>query len=214
MNVIKKYKNFLIIMGVMVIFIGYVIVDTSITQKQMRKDYEKKIEDLQKVVRVTNLGKTPEKEFDVYQTAEDFLKYYYGISSDVTETYRAEQLQKLMTEAAYVNYEKEYEQDLGYTLSIDNVEIYVDYQNSTQDGVYACIFYKENINWPEVNTIECNKYWKGVFTKEHGEWKVSEILDCQELLTREEFNILNTDTNGSALEDIPGGENSAAEKSE
>lgn len=72
MNVIKKYKHFLIIMGVMVIFIGYVIVDTSITQKQMRKDYEKKIEDLQKVVRVTNLGKTPEKEFDVYQTAEDF----------------------------------------------------------------------------------------------------------------------------------------------
>ena len=207
MEWIKRYKGFFFLAMIVILFVGYLILDNGIEKRKMAQKYEKEIVQLKDMVQISNIGKVPEQEYDIYETAEQFMTLYYGVSEEVTETYRDEQLKRCMTETAYNSYEKAYEQSLGYTSDISNIEIYVDYRNSTEQGVYACIFFDQNINWPNVDTIVLHKYWKGVFVSDNGTWKMSEITDCQELLTREEFNVLNTDTNGNVLEDIPGGDN-------
>ncbi len=201
----KKYKGFILFaLSVVVLFLVFLI-DNHIEMLQTKKNYEVQIEDLKKLVQVSNIGKTPEKEFDIYQTAEDFLVYYYGVSKDISAKYRSEKLEELMTENAYAEYgQTDYDNTLNYTVTLEDIRIFVDYKNSTKESVFACIFYDENIDWPEVNTITLKKYWLGtlVFDPSLDKWLVSEITDCQELLTREEFNLLNTDTNGSTLENI------------
>lgn len=201
----KSHKGFILFsLSVAVLFLVFLI-NNHIEMLQTKKNYEVQVEDLKKLVQVSNIGQTPEREFDIYQTAEDFLVYYYGVSADISSKYRAEKLKELMTENAYAEYgETDYDNTLNYTITLADIRIFVDYKDSTKESVFACIFYDENIDWPEVNTITLKKYWLGtlVFDYSSNKWLVSEITDCQELLTREEFNSLNTDTNGSILDNI------------
>jgi hypothetical protein len=181
---------------------------------KVKKDYEDQIEDLKNLVQVSNIGESPEKEFDIYQTAEDFMKLYYGVSSEVTEEYRKENLKSLCSEEAYEKYgTTDYDNTLNYTITLSDMQIFVDYQNSTTESVYACIFYNENVDWPDINTIVLKKYWTGIFTYDYSKekWVISDITDYQELLTREEFNSLNVDTNGSELENYEEGSSDDAD---
>lgn len=173
--------------------------------KKTKRDYETQIEELKELVQISNIGKASEKEFDIYKTAEDFLSCYYGVSAEISATYRVGKLKELMTEEAYVEYgAAEYDNTLNYTITLSNVHIYVDYENSSKEGVFACIFYDENIDWPDINTITLKKYWTGTFVFDYmsERWLVDDITECQELLTREEFDYLNADTSGSVLENI------------
>lgn len=141
MEWIKRYKGFFFLAMIVILFVGYLILDNGIEKRKMAQKYEKEIAQLKDMVQISNIGKVPEQEYDIYETAEQFMTLYYGVSEEVTETYRDEQLKRCMTETAYNSYEKAYEQSLGYTSDISNIEIYVDYRNSTEQGVYACIFF-------------------------------------------------------------------------
>lgn len=195
-----KYIIFLLLASAAAIL--FLIVDNYIQVQNLKKEYNSRIAELQQLVDISNLGKSPETEFDIYQTAEDFLTIYYGVSASLSPESRKRKLEELMLQDADDEYgEVDYNNTLNYTTTISDIHIYVDGKNSTKERVYACIFFNENIDWneSEIDTIVLKKYWTGTFAfdKKSGAWKCSEITDCQELLTREEFNALNVDTNGS-----------------
>lgn len=200
----KNHKTFIVCAIIVVLFFLALLADNHFKLYKMERDYEKQIRELKDLVQVTNIGEQQEIEFDVYQTAEDFLNCYYGVSADMPKEYRDEKLKELMTEEAYVEYgETDYDNTQNYTITLSNICIYVDSQHSTKGESYVCIFFDENIDWPEINTITLHKYWRGIFSFDYASkrWLLSEISDFQELLTREEYNALNTDTNGSEFED-------------
>lgn len=200
----KQHKAFIFFVLGMIIFFILFFIDNRMEMLHTKKEYEEQIEELKGLVQVSNIGETPEKEFDIYQAAEEFLQYYYGVSQEVSAEYRAEKLMAVMTEDAYARYEKTgYDNTLDYTVTLTDIHIYVDYANSSRERVYTCIFYDENTDWSGINTIVLKKYWKGIFRFDNGleKWLVSDITDSQELLTREEFNALNIDTDESVLKD-------------
>lgn len=201
----KEHKAFILFVLAVFLFFFVFLVNNHIEMLQTKKDYETQIEELKNLVQVTNLGEAPEIEFDIYQTAEDFLSLYYGVSKEISTDYRAGKLKELMTEDAYSQYgDADYDNELNYTITLADIQTYVDYKNSSREGVLVCVFYDENIDWPGINTITLKKYWLGTFVFDYTseKWLLNDITDCQELLTREEFNALNVDTNGSTLEDI------------
>lgn len=198
----KNHKAFILFVIIVVLFFFALIMDNHFKLRKMEKDYENQIEKLKNLVQVTNIGVSPEIEFDIYQTAEDFLCCYYGISEEISADYRLSRLKELMTDAAYTQYVTgDFDNTLGYSVSLSDIHIYVDYRNSNQEKVYACIFYNENTDWSSINTITTKKYWMGVFTYDNSlkKWKLSEITNCQELLTKEEFEAFLIDTDISSL---------------
>lgn len=202
-DILKQSKKFVICSLITAGFFFAFLVNNHIEMQNMKKEYETKMEELKSLVNVTRIGEDDETEFDIYEAASEFLIYYYGVSEDVPDKFRKEKLQGLMTEQALSEYDiTVYDNTQNYSITLDNIQVFVDYKNSTENGVYACIFYDENIDWPDVNTITLKKYWRGTFALDIKEerWKLDGIEDCQELLTREEFNALNVDTNGSVLE--------------
>lgn len=202
-EILKRSKRFVICVLIAAAFFFVFLVNNHIEMQNMKKKYETQLEEMKSLVNVTRIGESSETEFDIYETASEFLKYYYGVSENVPAGFREERLQNLMTEQALSQYDiTEYDNTQNYSITFDDIRLFVDYKNSTENDVYACIFYDENIDWPNINTITLKKYWRGTFTRDIQEekWKLDDIEDCQELLTREEFNALNVDTNGSVLE--------------
>lgn len=204
----KAHKAFILFALIVVLFFFIFLINNHFEMLHTKEDYETQIEELKELVQVSNIGKAPEKEFDIYQTAEEFLNMYYGISADISEEYRTGQLRALMTDTAYQQYAKsDYSDTLNYTITLSDIHIYVDYQNSSKEGVYTCIFFDENTDWPDINTITVSKYWTGIFVFDDAsdKWLLDEIIVCQELLTREEFDALIIDTDESIFEN-PGAE--------
>lgn len=208
MNFLKKYKGYVIFCSLCFLFFVCLLALDYIERVKLKQDYEGKIQDLKKLVKLSNLGEKNELDFDIYQPAEYFLKYYYGVSPDVTADYRKEQLLKYMTEDACNTYDKEYNNAMGYENVIDNIMIYIDYKNSSEDAVYACIFFYENIKWPGIDTLVTPRYWKGIFAYDYEAlaWKVSEITECTNLYTEDDLLRYNIDTNESSMEYIETGE--------
>lgn len=207
-DIVKQSRKFVVCVLIAAAFFFAFLVNNHIEMQNMKKKYETQLEELRSLVNVTRIAQSGETEFDIYETASEFIKYYYGVSKNVPAGFRKEKLQSLMTEQALSQYDiTQYNNAQNYSITLDNIQVFVDYKNSTENGVYACIFYDENIDWPDVNTITLTKYWRGTFTMDIQEekWKLDGIEDCQELLTREEFNAFNVDTNGSAMEAYPKG---------
>lgn len=215
----KEHKVFILFALIVSLFFFVFLVNNHIEMLQTKKDYETQIEELKELVQISNIGKVPEKEFDIYQTAEDFLNLYYGISADISKEYRSEQLKTLMTDTAYDKYGVSvYDNTLNYKITLSEIHIYVDYKNSSKNGVYACIFFEENTDWQDINTITVTKYWTGTFVFDNAsdKWLLDEITVCQELLTREEFDALIIDTDESIFEnpDVEGDDENADTQNE
>lgn len=190
-------RAFILFALIVILFFFIFMVNNHVEMLRTKEKYETQIEELKELVQVSNIGKEPEQEFDIYQTAEDFLNMYYGISPDVTEEYRDKELIALMTDEAYGKYvSASYDNNLDYTVTISDIHIYVDYKNSSREGVYACVFFEENTDWPNINTITVKKYWTGIFAFDSisDKWRLAEITECQELLTREEWDAFIIDT--------------------
>lgn len=200
---LKENKGFFICAIAVVLFFAYLMINQYLKIQQIENGYREEIESLRSLVNVTNIGKSPELQFDIYQSAEDFFSYYYGVSSGLTSEYRETQLQQLMTEEAFNKYgQKEYNNTIGCEITITDIQTYVDFKKSSKERVYACVFFYENIKWPKIDAITLKKYWQGSFVYDESveKYVLEDIIDCQELLTREEFNALNMDTNGTTLE--------------
>lgn len=190
-------RAFILFALIVILFFFIFLVNNHVEMLWTKEKYETQIEELKELVQVSNIGKEPEQEFDIYQTAEDFLNMYYGISPDVTGEYRDKELIALMTDEAYRKYvSASYDNNLDYTVTISDIHIYVDYKNSSREGIYACIFFEENTDWPNINTITVKKYWTEIFAFDSisDKWRLAEITECQELLTREEWDAFIIDT--------------------
>ena len=190
-------RAFILFALIVILFFFIFLVNNHVEMLWTKEKYETQIEELKELVQVSNIGKEPEQEFDIYQTAEDFLNMYYGISPDVTGEYRDKELIALMTDEAYRKYvSASYDNNLDYTVTISDIHIYVDYKNSSREGIYACIFFEANTDWPNINTITVKKYWTGIFAFDSisDKWRLAEITECQELLTREEWDAFIIDT--------------------
>lgn len=193
----RERRAFILFVLIVVLFFFIFLVNNHVEMLQTKEKYETQIEELKELVQVSNIGKEPEQEFDIYQTAEDFLNMYYGISSDISEEYRDKKLIALMTDEAYGKYvSAAYDNSLDYTVTISDIHIYVDYKNSGKEGVYVCAFFEENTDWPDINTITVKKYWTGIFVFDSisDKWRLAEITEYQELLTREEWDAFIIDT--------------------
>lgn len=193
----RERRAFILFVLIVVLFFFFFLVNNHVEMLQTKEKYETQIEELKELVQVSNIGKEPEQEFDIYQTAEDFLNMYYGISSDISEEYRDKKLIALMTDEAYGKYvSAAYDNSLDYTVTISDIHIYVDYKNSSKEGVYVCAFFEENTDWPDINTITVKKYWTGIFVFDSisDKWRLAEITEYQELLTREEWDAFIIDT--------------------
>lgn len=193
----RERRAFILFVLIVVLFFFIFLVNNHVEMLQTKEKYETQIEELKELVQVSNIGKEPEQEFDIYQTAEDFLNMYYGISSDISEEYRDKKLIALMTDEAYGKYvSAAYDNSLDYTVTISDIHIYVDYKNSSKEGVYVCAFFEENTDWPDINTITVKKYWTGIFMFDSisDKWRLAEITEYQELLTREEWDAFIIDT--------------------
>lgn len=212
-EVIKRNKIYVVFVLVIVAFFALLLIRHSVKVNQLEKEYKDEIEELRTLVNITNLGASPEKEYNIYASAQDFMELFYGISKEISQEYRNEKLEELMTQEAFVRYvqNETYDNSLNYEVYISNLEIYVDYNNSGKSAVYVCVFFDENTDWTGVNAITLHKYWKGVFQFDDvsDTWKVKEIIDCQELLTREEYDAFMTDTDISTVK-LGGDENADA----
>ncbi len=210
---LKQNKLYVICVIVVVAFFGLLMVRHSMQLAQVENEYKEEIEELRSLVNVTNIGKSPELEYDIYDSAENFVNLFYGVSKEINQEYRSEKLNELMTQDAFINYVEQgnYDNSLDYEVTISNLKIYVDYKNSSKAAVDVCIFYEENTDWAGINTITLPKYWKGIFKFDEvsDTWCVDEIIVCQELLTREEYDKYITDTDISTT-DLGGGENANA----
>lgn len=210
---LKQNKLYVICAIVVVAFFGLLMVRHSMQLAQVENEYKEEIEELRSLVNVTNIGKSPELEYDIYDSAENFVNLFYGVSKEINQEYRSEKLNELMTQDAFINYVEQgnYDNSLDYEVTISNLKIYVDYKNSSKAAVDVCIFYEENTDWAGINTITLPKYWKGIFKFDEvsDTWCVDEIIVCQELLTREEYDKYITDTDISTT-DLGGGENADA----
>lgn len=193
----RERRAFILFVLIVVFFFFIFLISNHVEMLQTKEKYETQIEELKELVQVSNIGKEPEQEFDIYQTAEDFLNMYYGISPDISEEYRDKKLIALMTDEAYGKYvSAAYDNSLDYTVTISDIHIYVDYKNSSKEGVYVCAFFEENTDWPDINTITVKKYWTGIFVFDSisDKWRLAEITEYQELLTREEWDAFIIDT--------------------
>jgi len=212
-ELLKQNKLYVICVIVVVAFFGLLMVRHSMQLAQVENEYKEEIEELRSLVNVTNIGKSPELEYDIYDSAENFVNLFYGVSKEINQEYRSEKLNELMTQDAFINYVEQgnYDNSLDYEVTISNLKIYVDYKNSSKAAVDVCIFYEENTDWAGINTITLPKYWKGIFKFDEvsDTWCVDEIIVCQELLTREEYDKYITDTDISTT-DLGGGENADA----
>lgn len=199
----KNHKAFIVCVLVVVLFFLVLMADNHFKLYKLERDYEKQIEELKKLIPTTEAGEVSDFTSDVCETVNNFLDCYYGVSPEMPRDYREEKLKELMTEDAYIEYGgADYDNTQNYTITLDDMYIYTDYGASEME-VNVCVFYNENINWPEINTITLRKYWRGTFIFDYAlqQWLLSDITDCQELLTREEFNALNADTNGDVYEE-------------
>lgn len=210
---LKQNKLYVICVIVVIAFFGLLMVRHSMQLAQVENEYKEEIEELRSLVNVTNIGKSPELEYDIYDSAENFVNLFYGVSKEINQEYRSEKLNELMTQDAFINYVEQgnYDNSLDYEVTISNLKIYVDYKNSSKAAVDVCIFYEENTDWAGINTITLPKYWKGIFKFDEvsDTWRVDEIIVCQELLTREEYDKYITDTDISTT-DLGGEENADA----
>lgn len=177
-----------------------VIISYQLQIKALKRDNEKKISELQSMISVSNLIEDSEFQYNVYDNAEKFLSYYYGISENISLKFRKQQLEKLMTKDAIQQCDLDcYDNTYGYESTIDNIRIYLDEKNGTNTSVTACIFFDENIKWPSINLITNSKLWIGEFNFDatDKEWKMNKIISYQQVISEEEYNALNLDTNGS-----------------
>lgn len=194
-----------------------VILSYQIQIKSLTGNYEDRINELQSMVSVSNMIESSELQYDIYDNAKDFLAYYYGISEDVSQEFRRNKLESLMTEQAMNHLDLDtYENMYGYESNIDNIHIYIDEENATNTSVTACIFFDENIKWPNINVITNPKLWIGEFEfdKVDNEWKVNQVISYQQLISEQEYNALNLDTNGMDYNDGSSIESSLQEEKE
>ncbi|MGN0437800.1 MAG: hypothetical protein ACI4F4_04695 [Lachnospiraceae bacterium] len=194
-----KYKKYVTWIIIILIFISYclVILSYQIQIKSLTGKYEDQINELQSMVSISNIIESSELQYDIYDNAREFLTYYYGISEDVSQEFRRNKLESLMTEQAINHLDLDtYENMYGYESNIDNIHIYIDEENATNTSVTACIFFDENIKWPNINVITNPKLWIGEFDKIDNVWKVNQVISYQQLISEQEYNALNLDTNG------------------
>lgn len=204
-----------IIFILIVILYCLVILSYQIQIKSLTGKYEDQINELQSMVSISNMIESSELQYDIYDNAKDFLAYYYGISEDVSQEFRRNKLESLMTEHAmnYLDLDT-YENMYGYESNIDNIHIYIDEENATNTSVTACIFFDENIKWPNINMITNSKLWIGEFDKVGNVWKVNQVISYQQLISEQEYNALNLDTNGMDSNDGSSIEGSYQEEKE
>lgn len=178
------------------------IVSYEIRIRHMTDAQKKKIEELQSLISVSNIVTINQTQYDIKDAAESFLTYYYGVSKDVSKDYRKEKLKELMTEQALKKYDIDtYDDAYGYESIIDDITIYINEETASDTKVEACIFFTENIKWPNINQISNPKYFKGEFVNEDG-WKLNLITEYHQLISEEDYNSMNLNTNGeSEVED-------------
>lgn len=212
----KKHVTWILFI-LIVISYCLVILSYQIQIKSLTGNYEDRINELQSMVSVSNMIESSELQYDIYDNAKDFLAYYYGISEDVSQEFRRNKLESLMTEQAMNHLDLDtYENMYGYESNIDNIHIYIDEENATNTSVTACIFFDENIKWPNINVITNPKLWIGEFEfdKVDNEWKVNQVISYQQLISEQEYNALNLDTNGMDYNDGSSIESSLQEEKE
>ena len=203
MNWNDKKKGVWIYILIFILFI-FVIISYQIQIKSLTQKYENQIDELQSLVSISNIVENADVQYDIYENAREFIRYYYGISEDVSQEFRRNKLESLMTQAAINESDLDtYENMYGYKSSIDNIRIYVDEEGGTSTSVIACIFFDENIKWPNINVITNQKLWIGEFNYDAKEdkWKVNSIISYQQFISEQEYNSLVLDTNGTAAND-------------
>lgn len=197
-------RRYVIGVGIIIFFFVFVIFSYQIQIKELTNRYEDEICELQSMISVSNIVERSDCRYDIDETAREFLKYFYGISTDVSKEYRDKMLKRLMTQDAYNQYDGEqYDNMYGYENRIDNIQIYVNEETATDTSVTACIFFYENIKWPNIQVITNPKYWIGEFSYDSVEatWKISKIIKFEQLISEEEYHALNVDTNGFGIEE-------------
>lgn len=199
-NIIKKHK----VLTIIVILISLVFVFMNINHvleiKRLKSEYETDMEKLREMIPETNTFSTLSNDDNVCdENIKEWLKYYYGVSEDVTKQFRDEQLSKLMTLDAYLADNKEYDIELGYEAELSDIQIFYKPKSETEKNI--CIFFTQNIIWPQVDPLVSKWYLTGNIVFEDDIWKMDEITQCDELITRDEYNLLQIDTNGSSLDE-------------
>lgn len=191
-------KRFFILCLIFVILVFAVIFFSKMKYENTIKNYEQQINVLKELVTKAELSSEVDtntnNSLSIYEYATEFITYMYSVNSNTSAKYREEKLQMLMTEQAYEEYNAaEYNNQLGYTIDIDNIEIYANHQEKDAANIDVVIFYTEYIKWPKIDYLEVEKYWKGTFqySSEDKSWRLKSIDTNTELISREELNYYN-----------------------
>ena len=198
---VKEHKAFVVFVVVVCIFFVCMNVDHMLEMARQKKNYEQNIKELKEMIPARNLsGDDQDSDTTFEEQISKWLTYYYGVSSEITESFRENQLMDYMTEEAFLSYEKEYESDYGYEEEISEVNIYYNPLSDSERKI--CLFYDQIIKWPQIDPISSHWYLTGnaVYDSVAERWKISEIDSCEELVTREEYNEEFIDTNGNSTE--------------
>lgn len=201
-NIIKKYKVLSIFVIVIVLFFTFMNIDHVLEINRLKRQYEAEEEQLREMIpENTYIEQTVQDDKLCDEVIKKWINYYYGVSEDVTKEFRDEQLSELMTTESFSSDYIEYEDELGYEAQIEDIQIY--YYPATETEKDICIFFTKSIIWPQLNPLKSHWYLKGTVILEDDKWKLDAIKQCEELITREEYNTLQIDTNGAMLDDKP-----------
>lgn len=199
-KIIKKHKALSLFIIVIILFFTFMNIDHALEIKRLKSQYEADMEKLRDMIpEAANNTQRDINDKSCDESIIEWLTYYYGVSEDVTREFRDQQLSDLMTSEAYLDSEKEYEIDLGYKSQITDIQIFYYPLSDTEKDI--CIFFEKNIIWPQIDPLVSRWYMTGHVILEDGIWKIEEIKQCEEMITREEYNMLQPDTNGSELDE-------------
>jgi len=155
----------------------------------IEKEYNTKLESMEKDMQdVYNKDLTIQSMTDmedannIYNICEKFITSFHSI--DVNNDWNEIEaiLKKCMTEDAYNEYTPlasgsrgENNPDEEYTITVSDIEVYLNYQNYTGNQVSATVLYTKKMDTKNIDGEKQPYIWKGTFIKEKGEWKVSQI---------------------------------------
>lgn len=211
---LKKYQAYIFFAGGVILLFLYVISVNHIEKQQLCKRYEQQLEQLTMLLEQKDWD-VSEEGTGIEEAAESFVQTYFTISKDITARYREERLKDIMTEEAYISSDAGiYDNTLDYETQVSDIQVYSMITEPGQIEAEVCIFFTEITKWPEINEIPIHRYWQGSLSKDpEGIWKISKWRTCQELLTREEFDRFNDDSDaGEYQADEEEVENGRAEK--
>lgn len=190
-NFVKKHKVAVVFVIVIALFFVFMNVDHMVEVRNLKKQYESDIEKLREMI--------PEHTEVDNDTACDeyvnnWMQYYFGVKEGITNEYRDEQLKLLMTDDCLFENYPEYDGDYRYETRVNEIRIF--YSDVTDTKKRICILFEKDVIWDNIDPLTSRWYMTGAIVFEDGAWKISEITECDELVTREEYNILLPDTNG------------------